>query len=180
MYVTLHGIFSYNNIMHYYKQHKNYTCGCACFQMVLSRLGFTDIPDQDSLELAMNTSLANTGTHYDDMKRIGVDYDLNVIDGVDGTIDHIDQLTKDGWVVVLGISLDVPHFVVYLDNNGNHIFMDDPFRGQRSNFQIKKFLRNHWDINHKKYTMLKYDFPDLVFDPTMDRHRYWIAYKKKD
>lgn len=36
---------------------------------------------------------------------------------------------KGEWVVVLGISLDIPHFVVYLDNNGNHIFMDDPFKG---------------------------------------------------
>ena len=163
--------------MHYYKQHKNYTCGCACFQMVLSRLGI-DVPSQDDLELAMNTSLANTGTHYDDMVRIGKDYGLDVIDGVDGTIDHIDQLTKDGWVVVLGISLDVPHFVIYLDNNGNHLFMDDPFRGQRSNFQINKFLRNHWDINDKKYASLKHDFPDLVFDPNMNRHKYWIAFKK--
>ena len=166
--------------MHYYKQHKNYTCACACFQMILSRLGFDDIPSQDDLEISMNTSLANTGTHYDDIIRIGKEYGLDVMDGIDGTIDHIDQLTKDGWVVALGISLDVPHFVVYLDNNGNHIFMDDPFRGQRSSFQIKKFLRNHWDIHHFKYRMLKYDFPDLVFDPAMDRHRYWMAFKKKD
>ena len=165
--------------MKYYKQEKNYTCGCACFQMVLSRLGINNIPSQDDLELSMNTSLSNTGTHYDDMKRIGLDYGFDVIDGVDGTIDDIDQLTKDGWVVVLGISLDVPHFVVYLDNNGNHIFFNDPFRGERSNFYLKKFLRNNWDINDSKYTMLKYDYPDLVFDPAMNRHKYWIAYRNK-
>lgn len=163
--------------MKYFKQEKNYTCGCACFQMVLSGLGIEDIPTQDELEISMNTALSNTGTHYNDMIRSGKEYGLEVMHGENGTIEHIDQLTKDGWVVVLGISLDVPHFVIYLDNNNNHIFFNDPFRGERSNFLLKKFLRNHWDINDKKYVMLKHDFPDLVFDPKMNRYRYWIAFK---
>jgi len=58
--------------------------------------------------------------------------------------------------------------------------MHDPFRGAKSNFQIKKFLRNNWNINHKKYNVSDSYYSDLVFDPKMDRKRYWLAYKKGD
>ena len=163
--------------MTYYKQEKNYTCGCACFKMILSELKPNIEISEFELEVQMNTSMDNTGTHYDDLVRIGEEYGLEVLHGVDGNLEYLDKLKADGWVVALGISLDVPHFVIYLNNNGNHIFMDDPFRGPNSNFQIKKFLRNHWLIDHKKYKVLETDYPDLVFDPDMDRYRYWIAYK---
>lgn len=171
--------------MSYYSQEKNYTCGCACFRMVLSeflgksKIPYEIVPDELYLEKEMNTSMENTGTHYKDMMRIGRNYGLHVKEGVDGNLDDLDKLREEGWVVVLGISLDVPHFVIYLGNNGNHIFMDDPFRGANSNFQVNKFLRNHWDINHKKYKILETDYPDLVFDPKMNRKGYWIAYRNK-
>ena len=162
--------------MIYFKQEKDYTCGCACFRMILSHFNM-EVPSEHNLEKEMNTSFSNTGTDYSDMKKIGEKYGLIVKDGINGNLNELDKLINDRWIIVLGISLDVPHFVIYLENNGNHIFLNDPFRGERSNFLLKKFLKYHWDINDKKYQNLKKHFPDLNFDPIYNRHKYWIAYK---
>ena len=164
--------------MKYYQQEKFYTCGCACFRMMLSHFNI-EVPSEEFLEEKLNTAIENTGTHYNDLINTGREYGLEVIEGEKASIQQIDQLTKDGWVVILGISLDVPHFVIYLDNNGNHIFFNDPFRGERSSFQIKKFLRNNWTINRDKYKLVELEYPDLKFDAEMNRDKYFMAFKKK-
>lgn len=165
--------------MKYFKQETFYTCGCACFRMVLSHF-FDVVPSESKLEKEMHTAPENTGTSYEDMNSIGDKYGLQTKQGENGKLAELDKLVEDGWVVILGISLDVPHFVVYLENNGNHIFLNDPFRGERSNFLVSKFLRNHWEVNDQKYRMLKFDYPDLVFDPEMNTKGWWLAYKLKE
>lgn len=161
----------------YYEQEKYYTCACACFRMVLSHFNM-EVPTEEFLEKEMNTAPSNTGTHYNDIIKIGRDYGFEVKDSENGTIEEIDNLTKDGWVVCLGISLDVPHFVIYLEHNDNHIFFNDPFRGERSNFLLKKFMRNHWRINNVMYRRVEKDYPDVTFNPELNRDKYWIAFKK--
>lgn len=165
--------------MQFFRQETYYTCGCACFRMALSHFKL-NVPRESNLAKQMHTTPENTGTSYEDMIRIGMEYGLEIQSGQDGDLKQLDNLIKDGWVVVLGISLSVPHFVVYLENNGNHIFLNDPFRGERSNFELKKFLKNHWWVDHKKYGFITLEYPEIEFHPSIDSYRWWIAYKPKE
>src|SRR5689334_17011484 len=159
--------------MEYFRQQTYYTCGCACFRMVLSNFKL-NVPRESELELQMHTAPENTGTSYADMIRIGNEYGLQVQYGENGDIEKLEKLNEDGWVVVLAISLDVPHFVVYLTSNGNHIFFNDPFRGENSNFLLKKFLKHHWVVDHNKYRMIALEYPEIKLDSSIDTYRWWI------
>lgn len=165
--------------MNFYRQETYYTCGCACFRMVLSNFKLK-VPRESKLAKQMNSSPENTGTSYDDMIRIGEEYNLQVKSGQHGDLNYLDNLIKEGWVIILGISLDVPHFVVYLNTNKKYIFFNDPFRGERTYFKLKTFLKNNWIIDHKKYKLIELDFPEIKFESTIDSYRWWIAYKPND
>lgn len=165
--------------MKFFNQETFYTCGCACFRMVLDHFNL-NVPRENDLAKQMHTTPENTGTSYEDMIRIGLKYNLDVKYGQNGNLSYLDKQIREGWVVILGISLDVPHYVIYLENNGNHIFFNDPFRGERSNMELKKFLKNHWFIDHKKYRFITLEYPEIKFDSTIDTYRWWIAYKLKD
>lgn len=160
--------------MKYFKQEENYRCGNACFRMVLSQLGLEDVSESD-LEVLMNTKW-NSGTHYNDMIGVAEKFGLQCVHGENGTIEQIDQLTKDGRVVVLAYSVDVPHYAVYMENNGNHLFLHDPTFGEYHSYLISKFERK-WLVDVSLYKVAMAEMY-LKLDESLNTYHWFVAYKK--
>ena len=161
--------------MGYFKQQKGYTCGCACFRIALSDLDLP-VPSEEELEYLMGC-VPESGTHYDSMVSIADKYDLKCQYGEHGTIEHLDQLVADGWVVIVAYSVDVPHFSVYSGSNGNHLFLKDPFFGERVPHLISKFVRSQWLVDVSLYKVAIAEMY-LELDPSLNTTKWWVAYKK--
>lgn len=162
--------------MKYFKQEQYYTCGVACFRMVMSAQGLPDI-DEMTLEEIMGTSY-KSGTHYDLMVKAAEKFDLDCISSEGGTIELIDLLTQQGWTVVLAYSVDVPHYAVYLGKHDGQIFLGDPTFGERYAIPQGKFERAYWQIDVSKYKVAIAEL-DLDLDKGSDSKQWYIAYKKK-
>lgn len=161
--------------MKYFKQEKGYTCGCACFRMAISEFGILDVGEEKLEELMK--SLPESGTHYDSMVDVAKEFGLQCKHGQNGTIEELDELVNNGWVVVIAYSVDVPHFSVYMGSNGNHLFLKDPFFGERIPHLISKFVRSQWLVDVSLY---KVAIAEMYLDlpPTLNTTRWWVAYKK--
>jgi len=162
--------------MKYYKQEKNYTCGVACLRMVLSAQGLPDI-DEDTLE-EMIECVPESGTHYKSMVSFADKFDLDCISHEGGTVEEIDELTKQGWSVVVAYSVDVPHFALYEKCNDNHLFLCDPFFGEHVAHLKKKFARVLWQIDVSRYKFAIAEM-DLKLDKSLDTKCWYVAYKQK-
>jgi hypothetical protein len=147
--------------------------------MMLSK--FSDnIPTEQELSLLLETN-DKVGTHPHKIAEIAQSMGLAVLHGEDGTIENLTELTDDGFVVLLAISVDVPHWVVFLKANPVHLFVHDPFFGANRSFEIRKFTSEkqkfphpRWFINPvelKKYVP-EYDFTEVA------SNRLWVAFKK--
>lgn len=122
--------------MRYFKQETNYTCGCACVRMALSK--FTaDIPTEQELVVILKTQ-SNSGTDPEEIKNYFLGLGYEVIEKNDSTIKEVEKLFQDGYAVFLAVSVDVPHFVLYGGHNNNHIKFLDPYFGEVYR-QIHKF-----------------------------------------
>lgn len=151
--------------MKYFCQKTDYTCGNACFRMVLNHLGLEDVPEE-TLVKEMNTSMCH-GTHYSSMIDIAKKYNLDYICKENSSLEEIDNLTKDGWCVVIGYTCDIPHLAIYLSNNKNHLFLNDPFFGEDVAHLISKFVRTKWY------------FDTELYDETGIKNKWFIAYKNR-
>lgn len=161
--------------MEYYEQETGYTCGNACFRMVLSDQGLPDMTEEQLVEI-METK-PESGTHYNDMVKVAEKFGLQCVYGEHGTLKQIDDLTKEGWTVILAYSVDVPHFAVYVENNGNHLFLNDPTFGMDMSYLISKFDRK-WLVDVSMYRKAIAEM-DLKLDPSLNTDHWFVAYKKK-
>ena len=162
--------------MKYFKQEKSYTCGVACFRMVMSAQGLPDI-DEMTLEKIMGTTY-KSGTHYNLMIKAAEKFDLDCISSENGTIELVDMLTQQGWTVILAHGVDLPHYAVYLDKHDGQIFLNDPIFGEKHSIQQSKFERAYWQIDVSKYKVVIAEM-DLKLDKGSDSKQWYIAYKKK-
>jgi predicted double-glycine peptidase len=149
----------------YFAQETNYTCGNACFRMVLNHLGLEDVPEE-TLIMQMKTT-EHSGTHYDFLIDIADKYNLDCISKENSSLEEIDNLTKNGWCVIIGYTLDIPHAAVYLGNNGNHLFLNDPFLGEEQSHLIAKFVRAKWYFDTELYNE-----KDI-------KYKWFVAYNNK-
>lgn len=161
--------------MQYFKQEKDYTCGCACFRMVLSAQGLPDV-DEQTLEETMGTTW-ESGTSYDKMVAAGDKFSLTTLHGQRVTLDFVDQLAKGGWTVVLAYSLDVPHYSLFTKLDSGQVFLCDPHLGEKVTFPTHKFERVLWSIELSKYKSAIADL-DLKFDSSDESKCWYVAYKK--
>jgi predicted double-glycine peptidase len=163
--------------MQYFKQEKDYTCGVACFRMVMSAQGLPDV-DEDTLETIMGTTW-DSGTSYDKMVAAGKKFGLSCVHGQGVTLDFVDKLSKSGWTVVLAYSLDVPHYSVYTKLDSGQVFLCDPHLGEKVTFPIHKFERALWAVELSRYKCAIADF-DLKFDLGDESKCWYVAYKKSE
>lgn len=162
--------------MKYFKQETGYTCGPACAKMVLSHFGIES--DEKDLAKIMGT-LENSGSDYSSFDVIKQKYDLETIVGSGDrskhALTHLNSLIDQGYAVVVAYSLDVPHYSVYLGHNNNHMFLNDPFRGERVATPIKKFL-HRWRVDPSWFVTICMEY-GLDFEGK-GSNAWWIAFKK--
>lgn len=164
--------------MKYFKQETNYTCACAVFRMILSHFQ-EDVPSESEIATILKTGPV-CGTHPHTIKEVAPLYDLDILEGENGNLEDLDKLIEDGWVVTMLISVDVPHYVIYLGNNGNHASFNDPWYGENVGHLVKKFISPNqrypfyrWKIHAKEFD--KYYPADFS---SYQSTKGWIAFKK--
>jgi len=163
------------------KQETEYTCGCASMRMVLNKLGL-DIPSEERLAILLKTN-DKQGTKPEDLVSVASEhFNLKVLEGQNSRVDEIEKLHQRGYVVLLIISIDVPHIVVYNGHNGNHVQIYDPWYGIQS-VNKRKFDSNRQQHPHYRWRALKKEFKDLEKDGYDLKHcnhnKAFIAFKKK-
>lgn len=159
--------------MKYFKQSQSHTCGVACFRMVLSDQGLPDM-DEDTLSELMGTTY-ESGTHYDSMVKSADVFGLKCLYG-EGTLSKLDELTKDGWTVVVAYSVDVPHYSLYMKQDSGQVFLCDPFFGEKVCYPVGKFMKK-WKVDVSMYKLAVAEM-GLILDKSLDTYHWYVAYKK--
>ncbi len=160
----------------YFKQETDYTCGPACVRMMLSKFGIESF--EMELEALLET-MPNSGTHYEKFNVLTEKYGLQKQEGEGNTIEmlnHLQKLTDDGWVCILAYSLDVPHYSIFSGYNGNHVFLRDPYRGEKVAEYARKFIKQ-WKVIPKEFEKLS-KIMNLNFDGIKPTRGWWVAFKK--
>lgn len=165
--------------MEYFKQEKDYTCGCACVKMALSMFE-PEFIEEELLEKELDTK-PNRGTDPKNVEKFFIDRNYDVVSKEHSSVEEIQKYFEEGWAVFLAVSVDVPHFTMYGGHNGNHIKFLDPYfgiiHGLIKHFQNErmKFPTLRWRVVPEEFK--KY-FPDYDFDGN-ESHKYFLAVKKK-
>jgi ABC-type bacteriocin/lantibiotic exporter with double-glycine peptidase domain len=121
--------------MKYFKQETNYTCAVACLRMVISHFE-EEVPSEEELAAELETN-DQIGTHPEKLAEVAIKRGYNVLIGNKAKLHDLDHLRDKGCAIVLLVSVDVPHLVVYLGNNNNHAFFHDPFFGENVAHRVK-------------------------------------------
>lgn len=158
-----------------YPQEQYYSCGCATFRTVLNSFGLPDV-DESELETIMGTT-HTSGTHYRLMEEVAPKFGLQVKSGSKGTLQELDELLDDGWVVIVCFTIGGPHYSVYMGQNGSHVFLYDPEADKKVSHPLGKFVRSYWKVDISQFKMLIAEY-GLIMDETFDSDKWWIAYKK--
>lgn len=166
--------------MKFLGQEREYTCGCACVRMAISHFS-NEIPTERELETILETN-SETGTSMEKVVDYFKSIYYDVIAENNSNIQRVRELYKDGYVILMTISVDVPHFTIYNGDNNNHIFFYDPYFGETSRI-LQKFLSEktifpfyRWRVVASEFT--KY-FPNTDFS-TEESNNYFIAVKLKN
>jgi predicted double-glycine peptidase len=164
--------------MIYCEQQKDYTCGCACVRMAISHFE-DEVPTELYLEEVLKT-LSNKGTHPNQIKQYFLDKGYDVVEENNSSIERVRHFYEKDYVVMLAVSVDVPHFTIYNGDNGNHIFLFDPYFGEISKL-LSKFLspKNiypfyRWRVIAEEFK--KY-YPEANFDDE-ESYNYFLAVRK--
>lgn len=165
--------------MQYFEQETDYTCGVACVRMIFSMF-MDEVPSEEVLSEELKTN-DKIGTHPDKVLEVAAKYGFYAQMGHNSSIEEIENLRQQGFGIMLAISVDVPHFVVYSGNNGNHVFFADPFFGGKVTRTIQKFESEkqifpfyRWRVKASEFT--KY-FPDHDFTE-VESNKMYIAIKR--
>lgn len=161
------------------KQEDNYTCACASFRMVLDHLEM-EVPTEKEMIEFFDTDPKRGTTEENIILSASQDFGLKVLTGEDSNIERVENLRQRGYVVLLIVSVDVPHLVVYNGHNGNHIELYDPAFGIL-HLNKKKFESNKQYHPQYRWRALKEEFADLKgFElDHFNNNKAFIAFKKR-
>lgn len=155
--------------MKYFEQETNYTCALACVRMIFSKFGLNISEEELVGKLKPSPKY---GTNKDDLvdfiKSMG--FEAECVE--DSNLDEVRVSKEQGYGVILLVSVDVPHCIIYLGDNGNHLKYHDPFFGENRSIIIKKFTsknavypfirwRTDIDILRKYYSKDELDLDEL-------------------
>ena len=146
--------------MKYFKQETNYTCALACVRMVISKYGL-DISEQELVkELKPSPKY---GTNKDDLIEFIKHKGFEAESVENSSIDAVRKAKLEGYEIILLVSVDVPHCIVYLEDNGNHLKYHDPYFGDNKSVLVKKFVSKNTDYPSIRWrtdidTLVKYYF----------------------
>lgn len=165
--------------MEYFAQEKDYTCGCASVRMVISCFG-ESIPTEAELEKELGTN-DRIGTHPDAIVKYFEEHGYTATKGDNGTYELLQKLMDEGYVIMLLVSVDVPHVTVIEKMNDGHIFFYDPFYGKMAKDK-KKFASEKQIFPHYRWKVVASEFkkylPDYDFS-VLECMKGYIAVKKQ-
>lgn len=140
-----------------------------------------NIPTEEELILELDTN-DKIGTHPNKMVEVAKKHGYEILTGVDGDLNDLNALIDQGYVICLAISVDVPHFVIYLGHNNNHAFFHDPWYGPNTAKTLTKFLSPNQRYPFYRWRVKSDEFkkyhPEFNFDEVQS-NRGWFAFKKK-
>lgn len=164
------------------KQEKNYTCGCAVVKSIIHNFEILDVPESE-LEIILKTD-PEIGTHPSNIKQFFINRNYDVIEKFDSSLDQIDLLSKQGYLIVLTVSVDLPHFTIYDSMNSHHVKFNDPMFGA-VNVLIKKFISNKASNPSYRWKIVNSEFKKYLKSISKDKflekdyHKHFIAFKKR-
>lgn len=136
--------------MNFVPQTTNYSCVAASVSTGLSKFGIelteAFLMDELGTKEGMGTDLRKVETW---LKGRG----LSVIrEQAQGDVhyscfEELEDLEQAGYVMLLEISYDVPHCVVFQKVNHSHITVYDPWQDKLVSFQKSKFKRSMWRVD---------------------------------
>jgi len=122
----------------FFEQETDYTCAIASILNVLSRFGNLEHNESEVASICNTTS--DSGTTPKAIMNFLNSKGHATLFLENSSIEEIEKQKELGNEIILLISVDVPHCVVYNSNDGNHIFYDDPYFGENQSVRIKKFI----------------------------------------
>jgi len=168
--------------MRYFEQETDYTCGVACLRMVISH--FDDNVPTEAVLIPLLETNDRIGTKPCHIIKVAKDLGYEVIEGEKGTIELLDEFRDKGYIVMMMVSVDVPHWVIYNGNNNNHAFFFDPYFGENQAHQLKhvrsdkrRFPFFRWRLKNSEFTPLLKTFSEYDFS-ALESEQYYLAFKK--
>lgn len=135
------------NIKHIY-QKNGHSCATTAIRMVMSGLGLTVPTDEELYKIFEPDPIY--GTKYEDLITIGEHYNLKVYSDQEGTIELLDSLIEDGYMIIVGYHYYVPHAAVYLGSDDKNIYLHDPDRGPNFKIDKEEFVKD-WEVNPDRF-----------------------------
>jgi len=159
--------------MKFYTQEQYYTCGCACFRMMLSDQGYK-VPNESTIERLLG-STELTGTDYRKLIQVAKDYGMEVISKENATLEDMKDLFDKGWTIIVAYSLNLSHYSLYVGHDETFIYLCDPTFGPHTPYSLVHFMPN-WEIDIKRYEAAIKEY-GLILDPTANRKQWFAAFK---
>lgn len=162
------------------KQEKSYTCACACLRMVFSTFNMQDVPEEE-LEYLLDTDDISGTSLTDFIVTATQDFNLKVLTKENTSLEKVEKLFSKGYAIILLISTEIPHMVIYdgIENDILHIL--DPALGRISidknvfESNSQKYPNYRWRVIKSEFNHLKeFDFENLNI------HKSIIALKPND
>lgn len=135
--------------MDYFEQKTDYTCAVACMRMILSKYQ-EEIPSEEELSQLSNTT-ETAGTHPTEIIRVmeNMGYDALLVS--DSSLEELRTFVSKGYSCILLAQVDVPHCVVYLRDDNNYLWYNDPYYGESKSIRVSKFCSEN-----QKYPFMRW------------------------
>lgn len=160
-------------IEHFY-QKTGYTCAPAALRMVLSALEL-EIPSEEDIEKILKTD-PETGTKYEDLLEAAKHYGVQSFHKQHGTIEILDSLIEEGYIILIGYHFHVPHAAIYLGSDEYHIYLHDPSIGPTHQMTKEKFMSD-WEIDPKRFHWYLAEY-QIDWPEEQSSKQWYMAFKK--
>lgn len=128
----------------YHKQHKDYTCGPRCIQMVLEYFGIKSRVDNLVRDMKTNKDI---GTVHSEMIKKITDSGLYCYVNKNGTLAEIIYFVEQEHPVIVNYiepKDNDGHYAVLIGHNKKKLILNDPWIGKKFKISKKEFI-DRWE-----------------------------------
>jgi ABC-type bacteriocin/lantibiotic exporter with double-glycine peptidase domain len=133
----------------YYKQETEYTCGAACTRMALASFGIKKSEKQIAKLLKTNKKI---GTWHKNIAELAEKYKFNYFVERNGKINDIRKMQKRGWRIIVCYNYEgVPHYAIVKKINWHSIYLLNPLSTKKERYLIPRFKKRWKDREEKQW-----------------------------
>lgn len=158
----------------YFVQSTGYTCAAAAMRIILGGLGLEDKSEEDLMSILKVDPVY--GTTHQALIDLGEDLGLQSLTKKDSSLEEIQQLTDDGWIVLVAIHYFVPHAAIYLGEEDGFVYTHDPAQGAKTMYTREKFIED-WDIDPARFSFYLSEHGIEWPEDQVVKH-WFVAFKK--